>query len=190
MPSLLSDTSLTSLHRGLTASFTRRLAAGLIAAPLVLGAVSVTALVCAIPAGAIATFHPVGSGGWQGFIPDEDGEALAGVLTKMSKGGVFLFGINSHTRTLKLTDPKWDYKVGDHPRVCVKIDGVCFAGRAIVTSPDVIEIPDVSKDLLDGFFDGREAIVDIDDGTIMWTLNLDGFTAAMRDVARYYKASF
>jgi hypothetical protein len=165
------------------------LVVGLIAAPLVLGAVSVTALISAAPASAATELRPNGTGGWQGLVPTAAGEVFTGVMIKMNQGGIAFFGVNSDTMTLKLTNPKWNLNVGVRPRFCIKIDGKCFAGKAIVTSRDVIELPDLSTEVLAGFVGGREAIVNINDGDIVWTFDLDGFMAAMSDAFNYNKPS-
>ena len=38
--------------------------------------------------------------------------------------------------------------------------------------------------VLKGFADGAQAVVDINDGDIVWTFDLDGFTAAMSDALK------
>jgi hypothetical protein len=188
MCNLLSHASFASRHSGLTASLTRRLAAGLIAAPLMLGTVSVSALIAAAPASAVTFLRQHGS--WTGVLPTGAGEVLTGAVAKMTEGGMALFGVKGDTLTLKLTNPAWDLKVGFRPRAYLEIDGKSFTGRAIVTSRDVIEIPDISIDVLKGFADGAQAVVDINDGDIVWTFDLDGFTAAMSDALKGYKVSY
>ncbi len=183
MSNLSSHNSAANLRSRLT----RRLAAGLIAAPLMLGTVSVSALITAAPASAVTFLRQHGT--WQGVLPTGAGEVLTGAVAKMTKGGMALFGVKCDTLTLKLMDPAWDLKVGFHPRAHVEIDGKSFTGRAIVASRDVIEIPDISIDVLKGFADGAQAVVDVNDGDIVWTFDLDGFTAAISDAWNGYKAS-
>ena len=186
MFNLLSHTLVTSPRRGLTASFTRRLAVGLIAAPLVLGTVSVTALVSAAPASAFTFLHSHGAAGWQGFIPGEDGETWRGATTKMRKGGTTVLVVDGDTVSLILTNPAWDLKVDRRPPASVKVDGESFVGNAVVTHRDIIEISNISMKVIKSLADGAEAVVDIDDGDIVWTLDLHGLSAAMLEALKGY----
>ncbi|MGB8901624.1 MAG: hypothetical protein WCC90_21325 [Methylocella sp.] len=167
---------------------TRRLAAGLIATQLMLGTASVSALVSAAPASA-ATFLSQ-HGAWQGFFTADDGVTLVGARAEMTKGGTAAFVFHGDTLTLVLTDPDWDLKVNRHPPARVQIDGESFVGKAIVSGRDIVEIPNISMAVLKGFVDGAEAVVDINDGDIVWSFDLDGFTAAMSDALKSYKVSY
>lgn len=188
MCNLLSHASLASLHSGLTASLTRRVAAGLVAAQLMLGTACVSALISTAPASATTFLRSHGA--WQGFVASSDGETLVGARAEMTKGGMAAFVAHGDTLTLALTDPAWDLKVNRRPPVRVQIDGERFIGKAVVSGRDFVEIPNISMAVLKGFADGAQAVVDIDNGDIVWTFDLDGFTAAMSDALKSYKASY
>lgn len=115
---------------------------------------------------------------------------MLGATAKMTKGGTAAFVVKGDTLTLVLTDPDWHLKVNRRPPARVQIDGESFTGRAVVGGRDFIEIPNISMAVLKGFADGAEAVVDINDGDIVWTFDLDGFTAAMSDAMKAYKVSY
>jgi hypothetical protein len=165
----------------------RRFAAGLVAALLTLGTVSVSAVVSAEPTSAaiLLTQH----GTWQGFSINDRGATLVGVKAEMIKGGLTAFLVKGDTLSLVLTDPNWDLRIGHRTPVRVQIDDETFIGTAIVSDHDSIEIQNVSLNVLKGFADGAKAVVNVNEGEIVWTLDLDGFTAAMSDALKRYSNS-
>ena len=166
-------------------SIVRRLAVGLAAASLMLGTVSAPASAEASGKTTILAVHGV----WKSFSSRSNRKTLLGIMTKMNKGGTTAIVTDGDTVSLILTDPSWNLKVNRRVPVRVTVDGHTLTGTAVVTSSDMIEMEDLTSNAVKELADGDEAVIDVNEGDIVWTLNLNGFTAAMGDIARLYKTS-
>jgi hypothetical protein len=164
----------------------RRLAGGLIAGQLMLGAISIGALVSSSPSSAATLMSPHGV--WQGIV--SSGQMAYGAMTKMDKGGTIAFVVKGDTLSLVLSHPDWDLRTDGSMRARVQIDGATYTGTAVVDDRDMIEIENVSSDVLKMFVDGSQAVVDLADGAVVWRLDLDGFTASILEARKYYKLSY
>ena len=114
------------------ASLARRFAAGLVAAQLAFGAVSVSAVMTAAPAAAATVLDQQGA--WQGFTNVSNGKPVYGALTKLNKGGTAAFVVKDDTLSLLLSDPTWTLTVGRELPVKLTVDGAVFTGTAIVAA--------------------------------------------------------
>jgi hypothetical protein len=164
-----------------------RVAAGLVAALLTLGAVSVSAPASAEPASAASLLKPRGA--WQGFSFTRNGAPLLGAKIGTDKGGLIAFMTNGDTLSLVLMNPNWDLKIGHRAPVRVRIDNESFIGTAVVSDRASIEIPDVSLNVFKGFADGAKAEINVNNGDVVYKLDLGGFTAAMSDALEAQKRS-
>jgi hypothetical protein len=165
----------------------RRVAAGLIAAPLMLGAVSLQAFVASTPASAAAyAVH----GAWQSFSLATSRGTLFGAMTQMSKGGTAAFIIGGDSISMVLVDPSWDFVTSREAPVRVQIDGGALTGVAIINEGNRIEMHGITSEALKELVAGAEAVINIDHGYIVWSIDLHGFTAAMADAMKLYKASY
>lgn len=168
-----------------TSSFlSRRLAAGLVAAPLVFGMVSAPAF--AAPAPSVIFLKTHGDGGWQGYYVKNGPEFEFGAITEMNKGGFARIVVKGGAISLILTDPSWDLKANLRVPISVEIDGKTLTGTAVVMGRDIIEVPGAEM-LVKDFGAGAQAIININDGDIVWTLDLHGFTAAIWDASKVYR---
>jgi hypothetical protein len=168
-------------------SLARRAAAALIAAPLMFGAVSLPTIATAAPASvSVHAEHGV----WESFSLTSDSGVSHGVMTKMSKGGTVAVILDGDSITLYLTDPAWDLEPDQKVRVRVGVDRDTLTGTAFVASPTVIEMRGLTRRALSDFVEGANAVIDVGNGSIVWSLDLHGFTAAMSDALRLYKASY
>ncbi len=166
----------------------RRLAGGLIAGQLILGAISIGSLASSSPSEAATVMSPHGA--WQGIATTGNGQMAYGAMTKLDKGGMVAFVVKGDTLSLVLSDPSWNLRSDGSVQVRLRIDGATYTGTAVVDDRDMIEIPNVSAEVLKMFAGGAQAVVDLGDGAAVWTLSLDGFTASMSDAVRYYQASY
>jgi hypothetical protein len=162
-------------------NLTRRCAAGFIAAQLLIVPVATGFSAAPASAATVSAEH----GAWQGFSSG----SLVGVMTRMDSGGIAAFVVKGDSYTLLLSNPNWSLKVGARVPVSVTIDGEVFTGTAVASDTDMIEMPNVTTNVLRQFVDGAKAVVDVNDGEIVWSLDLDGFTASMADALRLYRAS-
>ena len=167
-------------------TLTRRCAAGLLAAQLIVGAVSTLATAAPAVAATVLDRHDA----WQGFTTTLDGDRLFGAITRMNHGGTAAFLITGDTLSLVMTNPDWDFRDGRTVPVRLTIDGETYTGSGTVRGSDMIEMPNVNKEVMGRFIDGAEATLDVNDGDLVWTLDLHGFTQAMADVVRLVKASY
>jgi len=166
--------------------FARCAAAGLIAAPLLLGAVSLPAFAAAPASVAVHAVHSA----WQSFSLATNRGTLFGAMTKMSKGGTAAFLIEGDSISMVLTDPSWDFVTSREAPVRVRIDGGSFDGTAIINSGSLIEMRDITSKALKELYAGAEAVIDIDRGHIVWLIDLHGLTAAMADAIQLSEASY
>ena len=168
------------------ASFARRCATGLVAAQLMFGALTVTAVVVSAPAQAATVMDQHGA--WQGFSTTIDGRRLFGAITRMDRGGTAAFLVKDGGLSLFMTDPSWRLVDGKTMAVRLTIDGQSYTGTGIARGGDMIEMADVKRDVLTMFVDGAEAQLDVNSGDYVWTLDLHGFTASMADALRLVRA--
>jgi hypothetical protein len=158
-------------------TWTRRLARGLIAGQLMLGAVSIGALATATPSHAATVLNPHGA--WRGIAEIEDSAVAFGAMTEMRNGGAAAFVVKRGSLSLVLTNSDWTLKNRASIDVSVQIDGTTYSGHGVASDRQTIEIPDVSTEVLKMFVDGSQAEINVNDGDIVWTLDLTGFTAAI-----------
>ena len=166
----------------------RRLAGGLIARQLILGAISIGSLASSSPSEAATVTSPHGA--WQGIATTGNGQMAYGAMTKLDKGGMVAFVVKGDTLA-RPERSELNLRMSDGSvQVRLRIDGATYTGTAVVDDRDMIEIPNVSAEVLKMFAGGAQAVVDLGDGAAVWTLSLDGFTASMSDAVRYYQASY
>jgi hypothetical protein len=196
---LTSHTPFTTLSRGPANSFVRRVAVGLIAAPLTLGAGCVAPLVLATPASACgaslapptsAAIMPQRGAGWRGFYIASDGANLVGARTAMNRGGSLTLVASDDATSLILSDPRWNLRVGRSAPVRLEVDGNFFTGSGTASCPDSFEIPNVALKSLKKLAVGAKAIINVDNGRIIWIFDLDGLAAAITDATQRYEASY
>jgi hypothetical protein len=161
----------------------RRAAVGLIAAPLLLGAP-----LPILAAGAPATVYEA-HGTWQSFSSQGARGPVFGVMTKMIKGGVAVLILEGDTVTMLLKDPTWDLSAEGEVPVRVDIDGAILNGAAVVSGRNLLAMPGITGKALNKLASGAEAVIDINSGEIVWSLDLHGFTAAMSDAVKLHNAS-
>ena len=165
----------------------RRAAAALIAAPLMFGAVSLPGIVSAAPVS--VSVHAV-HGAWQSFSLASDNGTSFGAMTKMSKGGTAAFVLDGDSVTLFLSDESWDLDADREVPLRVRIDGDTMTGTALIVTRTMVEMRGIAPEALRKLAVGAQAVIDVDDGDIVWSLDLHGFTAAMSDALRLHKASY
>jgi hypothetical protein len=156
----------------------RRLASGVMAGQLLFGALAIGA---ATPSEAATVLRAHGA--WHGVV--DDSTAAFGAMTEMDNGGVAMFLVKNGSLSLMLGKCCWT--ADSDIDVSVRIDGRTFEGYAQLVNRETIEVPDVSREVLDMFVDGAEGVVNVDNGRIVWTLELDGFTASMADAMQYVR---
>jgi hypothetical protein len=164
----------------------RHAAPGLVAAQLALGTVSASALFGAVPASAAVLAQ---HGLWQGVAFRQDDRPVYGAITPMDHGGTAELVVKGDSLSLILSNPDWHFHVDLTVPVHVQIDGASYSGTGTVTRADVVEISHVSLDVLKMFVAGAKAKIDVNDGDVVWTIGLDGFTASMSDALRAYRGS-
>jgi len=163
----------------------KQCATGLIAAQLLLGTAAVSTLVPVASADAATLLVPHGA--WRGMLASEAGEKGFGIFTDMEKGGSAALVVKGEDAALAFTDPSWKLKAGDKVAVRVEIDGEGFTGEAIATDATTLQVADVSDDIVLKMAHGAQAIVNLDGGRVVWTLDLDGFSSSLSDAAKAYK---
>ena len=158
--------------------FTSHATGALLAVSLVFGAVPIGATLVATPAAAV-TLNSHGM--WAGFYTIRDSVKVWGARTDMTGGGSAAVLVTGDTLSIEMRDPSWHLDVGSTMTVSLTIDGANYVGTATVRGRHTIEIPDVSKDVLNMFIEGAVAVIDLDGSDINWTLDLHGFTNSMKD---------
>ncbi|MCW6512196.1 hypothetical protein [Lichenifustis flavocetrariae] len=161
--------------------FSRRSLPALVAAPMIFGVVTLSAL--ASPASADTSVFPRHDY-WRGFAVTANGHSVFGVATEMTHGGTVVFQV-SKTGQFILTNPEWDLTVGNRQPVRMRVGGTDYTAAAIARSPTEVEVVDMAPDTLD-LSDTMPVTIDVGNGNVHWTLDLKGFDAAMQDAVRAF----
>ena len=90
---------------------------------------------------------------------------------------------------LVIMNPTWHLDPGVCVPVALSANGKTYDVTGTSLGNDMIEMKNVSMDMLNTFAASGEAQIDVAYGRIVWTIDLHGFADSMTNVTRLYQAS-